>query len=137
MHRDRPRQTQGQPAAIPAWQEAGVAGGVRERWKDLVVRCARELKRSEKNTEKLYVAKGALTLQLARDSCNAGIHAIEVCVPHHCCNIVTLEADDGCSGIYTRSLLAERFSICGEKDDASSVKSDAKSSLAKRLSGKR
>ena len=56
--------TQGQPAAIPAWQEAGVAGGVRERWKDLVVRCARELKRSEKNTEKLYVVKGALTLQL-------------------------------------------------------------------------
>ena len=52
-------------AAAAARGKKGSAGGaaMQERWKELVVRCARALNRSEKNLA-VYVTKGELSLQL-------------------------------------------------------------------------
>ena len=44
-----------------------------------------------------------------------------MCVPRHSVDAAALEALHGCAGRYTQSLLMERYSGCGEDEDAVSL----------------
>ena len=48
-------------------------------------------------------------------------HALEVYTPRHCANASTVEIRDGISGPHARGRLAERYSACGEDEDAASM----------------
>ncbi|MGB1597201.1 MAG: hypothetical protein ACPIOQ_30860, partial [Promethearchaeia archaeon] len=51
----------------------------------------------------------------------SGIKGLEVYVPRHCVDAVALEADGGCPSSPTRGLLTERYTACGEDEDAVSM----------------